>query len=86
MQKGLTPKEAYNALFGETRAARMSEAAKEAAAEQQRIKDSKKIKGLSQKGNGAAADSTYGLTPDEIAVAKATGMSLKDYAMYKKKD
>ena len=87
LQKGLTPREAYNALYGEARAAKMSEAAKKAAIEQQKIKDSKKIRGLSQRGNGTSVDgNTYNLSASELAVCRATGMTPKEYAAYKKKE
>ena len=86
MQKGLSVKEAYNALYGEARAAKMSEAAKRQAVEQQKIKDSKKIQGLSQRGNGAATENEVNLTASELAVARAAGLTPKEYAQYKKKE
>ena len=86
MQKGLGIKEAYNALYGESRATKMSEAAKREAAEQQKLKDSKKIKGLSQRGSGSAVESEINLTPSELEVARAAGLTPKQYAQYKKKE
>lgn len=80
-KKGLTPKEAYNALYGEARAEKMKNAS-----EKQKIKESKKIHGLSQRGNAAEASGTYGLTPNELAAAKMAGMTPKEYAAYKKKE
>jgi hypothetical protein len=80
-KKGLTPKEAYNALYGEARAEKMKNASAK-----QKIKENKKIHGLSQRGNAAEASGTYGLTPNELAAAKMGGMTPKEYAAYKKKE
>ncbi len=85
-KKGLTLKEAYNVLFGEARAEKIRKAAEEEALNKSRVRDSKKIKGLSQRGNASAEEEDFGLSADEIKTAKRAGMPLKEYAKYKMKD
>ncbi len=85
-KKGLTLKEAYNVLFGEARAEKIRKAAEEEALNKSRVRDSKKIKALSQRGNASADEDDFGLSADEIKTAKRAGMTPKEYAKYKMKD
>lgn len=85
-KKGLTLKEAYNVLFGEARAEKIRKAAEEEALSKSRVRDSKKIKGLSQRGNASAEEENFDLSVTEREVASRAGMTPKEYAKYKMKD
>ena len=77
---GLSPKEAYNALFAEARAARLRAefAEKEALAE----KKAKRIPALSG-GDASSEDGSARLTEMEKWAAKNAGMTPAEYARYK---
>ena len=81
--KGISAKEAYNALFAEERAKRLQEEARSRAIKERETKNSKKIKGLSAAGNSPAAEGSLGLSTAELQAAKAAGISPADYKKYK---
>lgn len=81
--KGITAKEAYNALYAEERAKRLQEEARSKAIQEREAKNSRKIKGLSSAGNSPAAEGSLGLSAAELAAAKMAGISPADYKKYK---
>ena len=79
--KGLTAKEAYNALFADQRAEELVRE-KENLLMQEKKHD-KKISALSSAGNAPANKNAVKLTSEEAAWAKASGMTPADYARFK---
>ncbi len=81
LEKGITAKEAYNALFGEARAKRLLD-------EVQKIKDdfhrkSRKIPALSS--GSAYHPANDDMTNSEKLAAKLAGISVSEYLKYKNK-
>lgn len=82
--RGMSVKEAYNALFAEERARKLIEQAKQDAIASNDLKASKKIAGLSQSGNSSASGGgAVKLSPAELSIAKAAGMTPQEYFDYK---
>lgn len=82
--RGMSVKEAYNALFAEDRARKLIEQAKQDAIASNDLKASKKIAGLSQGGNsGGSGGGAVKLSPAELSIAKAAGMTPQEYFDYK---
>lgn len=82
--RGMSIKEAYNALFAEDRARKLIEQAKADAVASKELRDSKKIAGLSQSGNSSASGGgAVKLSPAELSIAKAAGMTPQEYFDYK---
>lgn len=79
--KGLTVREAYNALFADQRAQEMARQ-KENEIMQMKKQD-KKISALSSAGNAPAQKNTVKLSAQEAEYAKAAGMTPADYARFK---
>lgn len=79
--RNVSAKEAYNVLFAEQRyeqLARQNENRR-----MQEKKQEKKISALSSAGNAPAQKNTVKLTADEMAWAKAAGMTAAEYAKFK---
>lgn len=84
-KKGVTAKEAYNALFAEQRAITLQKEAEQRALKKAAEKQGKKIPALSSSGNAVAPKSKVRLTRAELEFAKAAGLTPSEYAEYKKK-
>jgi hypothetical protein len=79
--KGLTVREAYNALFADQRAQEMARQKENEI--MQTKKQNKKISALSSAGNAPAQKNTVKLSAQEAEYAKAAGMTPAEYAKYK---
>jgi DNA-binding NarL/FixJ family response regulator len=81
--RGLSVKEAYNALYGDKMIDKIKAMAREEALNEARSKSGKKIPALSSGGNAAEDEREMNLSPDEISWARTAGISPADYAKYK---
>lgn len=82
-KKGITAKEAYNALFAEKRAEELAREAEISGAQSEMERQSRKIPALSSSGSAKSQPAGLNLTKKEIAAARAAGMDPQEYAKYK---
>ena len=82
-QKTISVQEAYNALYAESRAGALSEAAKREGEADAAKRQSRKIAALSGGGNAPGRAGT-GLSAEEIWAAKTANISPEEYLKYKK--
>lgn len=82
-EKRLSAKEAYNALYAESRINSMKESAMQIGQELLKEKQQKKISALSSYGNVSGATRAASLSADELWAAKTAGMSADEYLKFK---